>query len=158
MSKDIRCYDYVNHPYGQVRDALKTDALAVFRAATKAAASRAESVAAELRLDLGGISIGTDISIAITGTGENADGQSMSLRLEREAAKLPELFPLMKAELQIYPLTRTETQLDFSGTYEPPMGAVGEMLNAVAGHRIADVSVHRFVSEVAAHLRRTLGG
>ncbi|MEP7362133.1 MAG: hypothetical protein ABI972_02675 [Acidobacteriota bacterium] len=158
MSKDIRCYDYVNHPYEQVRDALKTDALAVFRAATKAATSRAESVAAELRLDLGGIAIGTDIAISVTGIGENVDGPSTSIRLEWEAAKLPGLFPLMKAELQIYPLTRTETQLDFSGTYEPPMGALGGVLNAVAGHRIADVSVHRFVSEVAAHLRRTLEG
>jgi hypothetical protein len=157
MSKDIRCYDYVNHPYAQVRDVLKADALAVFRAATKAATSRAESVAAELRLDLGGIAIGTDIVIAITGVEEKTEGPSTTLRLEWEAAKLPRLFPLMKGELNIYPLTRTETQLDFSGTYDPPMGTLGELLDVVAGHRIADVAVHRFVSEVAEHLRRTLG-
>lgn len=157
MSKDIRCYDYVNHPYAEVRDALKTDALAVFRAATKAATSRAETVAAELRLDLGGIAIGTDIVIAVTGIEEKADGPSATLHLEWEAAKMPGLFPLMKAELHVYPLTRTETQLDFSGKYDPPMGALGGLLDAVAGHRIADVAVHRFVSAVAEHLRRTLG-
>jgi hypothetical protein len=28
--------------------------------------------------------------------------------------------------------------------------------NALAGHRIAEVSVHRFVSDVAAHLRQSL--
>ena len=157
MTKDIRCYDYVNHPYAGVRDALKADALAVFRAATKAATSRAESVAAELRLDVGGIAIGADIVIAVTRIEEKADGPSTTLHLEWEAAKMPGLFPLMKAELHVYPLTRTETQLDFSGKYDPPMGALGGLLDAVAGHRIADVAVHRFVSAVAEHLRRTLG-
>jgi len=50
MSKgfEIRCYDYVNHPYEKVRDALKREALDVFQRATKTAASRAQSVAAEL--------------------------------------------------------------------------------------------------------------
>ena len=41
MSKrsEIHCYDYVNHPYEQVRDALNKDAPVVFQSATKAAAS-----------------------------------------------------------------------------------------------------------------------
>ena len=68
----------------------------------------------------------------------------------------PRLFPLMKAELSIYPLTSTETQLDFSGVYEPPFGAVGKRMNAIVGHRIAEASVHRFVSDVAGYLRQTL--
>ncbi|MFN0101858.1 MAG: hypothetical protein ACKV2U_07185 [Bryobacteraceae bacterium] len=160
MINEIRCYDYVNHPYERVRDAVRKDALAVFRAATKAAEFRAQSVAAELRVDLGGIAIGTDIMIAVKGIEEKAaePGTSASTRLhlEWEAATFPGLFPLMKAELSLYPLTATETQLDFSGVYKPPMGPLGGVLNAVLGHRIADVSVHRFVSSVAEHLRRTL--
>jgi hypothetical protein len=62
----------------------------------------------------------------------------------------------MKAELSVYPLTRTETQLDFAGLYEPPLGTVGKAVNAIVGHRIAEVSVHRFVSDVAGYLRQTL--
>ena len=67
MSKgrEIRCYDYVNHPYERVRDALKHDALAVFQSATKAAASRAQSIAAELHVDVGGIGVKTDIKISV---------------------------------------------------------------------------------------------
>ena len=59
MSKgrEIHCYDYVNHPYEQVRDALSKDAPAVFQSATKAAASRAQSIASELQIDMGGIRI-----------------------------------------------------------------------------------------------------
>jgi hypothetical protein len=44
-----------------------------------------------------------------------------------------------------YPLTATETQLDFWGIYEPPLGAVGKAMNAIIGHRIAEASVHRFI-------------
>ena len=62
----------------------------------------------------------------------------------------------MKAELSIYPLTASETQLDFLGLYEPPFGAVGKAMNAIVGHRIAEVSVHRFVSDVTAYLRQVL--
>jgi hypothetical protein len=161
MSKgsEIRCYDYVNHPYEQVRDALRQDALTVFQSATKAAASRAQSIAAELHVDIGGIGITTDVSIAIKSIEEKIDAVSAPvtrLLLEWEAATMPRLFPLMQAELSIYPLTATETQLDFSGLYEPPFGALGKAMNAVVGHRIAEVSVHRFINDVAGYLRQAL--
>jgi hypothetical protein len=161
MSKgrEIRCYDYVNHPYEQVRDALRQDALIVFQSATKAAASRAQSIAVELHVDIGGIGITTDISIAVQSIEEKIDAVSTPvtrLLLEWEAATMPRFFPLMKAKLSIYPLTATETQLDFSGLYEPPFGAVGKAMNAVVGHRIAEVSVHRFINDVAGYLRQAI--
>ena len=158
--REIRSYDYVNHPYERVRKALSQNALTVFQSATRAAASRAQSVAAELHVDVGGIGVKTDIKILVKSIEEKvADASSTAatrLLLEWEAATMPRLFPLMKAELSIYPLTATETQLDFSGVYEPPFGAVGKTMNAMLGHRIAEVSVHRFVSDVAAYLRQTL--
>jgi hypothetical protein len=38
------------------------------------------------------------------------------------------------------------------------LGTVGKALNAIAGHRIAEASVHRFVDDVARHLRKALSG
>jgi hypothetical protein len=163
MSKgrEIHSYDYVNHPYQQVRDALSKDAPAVFQSATKAAAARAQSVASELRLDLGGIAIQADIRVSVNHVEEKPpegiSGPETRLQLEWEAATMPRLFPFMRAELAIYPLTSTETQLDFQGVYEPPFGALGKAVNAVVGHRIAEASVHRFVSDVAEYLRQAVG-
>lgn len=158
--REIRFFDYVNHPYERVRDALGQDALKVFQAATKAAASRAQTVAAELHVDFGGIGVNTDIKIKVKKveekSGEASAGSVTRLRLEWEAATLPQLFPVMNGELVIYPLTATETQLDFSGEYEPPFGAVGKTMNAIVGHRIAEASVHRFVTDVAGYLRKEL--
>ena len=158
--REIRSYDYVNRPYERVRDALRQNALTVFQSATTAAASRAQSVAAELRVDFGGIGVKTDINISVKNVEEKiidpTSTPTTRLLLEWEAATMPRLFPLMKGELAVYPLTATETQLDFSGIYEPPFGAVGKTMNAIIGHRIAEVSVHRFVSDVAGYLRRAL--
>jgi hypothetical protein len=107
--REIRCYDYVNHSYERVRDALKQNALAVFQSATKNAAARAQSLAAELRVDFGGIGVKTDIKIALKGMEERVPDPisipTTTLRLEWEAAAMPRLFPLMKGELSIYPLT-----------------------------------------------------
>lgn len=157
---EIRSYDYVNQPYDRVRDALRQGAQAVFQSATKAAADRARSVASELHVDIGGIGVKADIKITVKSVEDKVhDGISApatNLFLEWEAATMPGLFPLMNAKLSIYPLTPTETQLDFSGEYEPPFGAIGKAMNAIVAHRIAEASVHRFVADVAAYLRDTL--
>ena len=158
-SREIRSYDYVNHPYERVRDDLRKDAANVFHLATKSAVSHAQSVATELHVDFGGIGVKADITVCIKTVEEKSDtppSPTTRLLLEWEAASMSGLFPVMNAELSIYPLTPTETKLDFFGHYEPPFGAVGKAMNAMVGCRIAEVSVHRFVSEVAEYLRRTL--
>jgi hypothetical protein len=108
---------------------------------------------------LGG-SASRDIKISIKNIEEKvADGNSgpaTRLQLEWEAATAPGFFPFMKADLSVYPLTSAETQLDFGGLYEPPFGALGRAMNAVAGHRIAEASVHRFINDVAEYLRKSL--
>jgi hypothetical protein len=157
--REIHCYDYVNHPYERVRDALSRDALTIFQLATKSAVSRAQSVATELHVDFGGVGIKADIKVQVRNIKEMVDtipSPATCLLLEWEAATMPGLFPFMKAELSIYPLTATETQLDFLGHYEPPFGMMGKAVNALVGYRVAEASVHRFVSDVAGYLRQTL--
>jgi hypothetical protein len=134
--------------------------LAVFQSATKAAAARVQSVAAELHVDIAGVGVKTDINIAVRKIEEKVADPASSpitrLQLVWEAANAPQFFPLMNGELSIYALTSTETQLDFFGVYEPSFGALGKTMNAIVGHRIAEASVHRFIADVAAYLRQTL--
>jgi len=156
-SSEIRSFDYVNFPYERVREVLTTDALAVFHAATQAASGRTRSVASALRVEIAGIEFGKEIAISVREKDQKAKGATMTrLQVDWKAASAPGLFPLMKAELGIYPLTATETQLDFSGRYEPPLGWLGTAVDVAVGHRIAEASVHRFVAEVAQYLRTEL--
>src|SRR5215470_355507 len=107
--REIRSYDYVNRPYERVRDVLTQHALTVFQSATKTAASRAQSIAAELHVDFGGIGVKTDVKIALNGVEEQSVDTTSTpttrLMLEWEAATMPRLFPLMKGVLALYPLT-----------------------------------------------------
>ena len=158
--QEIRSYDYVNHPYANVREALVADAPGIFRAATRVAADRARSVAAELRVTLAGVDVSADIVCTI-GTIEDATGGPQAGPVTRipvswEAARNPRFFPLMSSVLAVYPLTSTETQLDFLGHYDPPLGVVGEAMDALVGHRIAEASVHRFITDIARYLREHL--
>lgn len=159
-AREIRYYDYVNADYAKVCGVLRRDVLSVCRAATTTAAARAASLASELRVNVGGFEIGTEIDIALGPVEERAaDTKTPAATifpLEWKAARLPRLFPFMHAQLLVYPLTPTETQLELVSRYDPPLGAVGAALDALVGHRIADASVHRFLSEIAAHLRQTL--
>jgi hypothetical protein len=159
-SREARYYDYVNAGYERVCEVLRRDVLAVCHSATKTAASRAASLASELHVNVGGFDVGTDIAIKL-GPIEEHPGDAKAPRtttfaLEWEAARLPRLFPFMHATLVVYPLTPTETQLELVSRYDPPLGPFGAAVDALVGHRIADASVHRFLSEVAAHLRATL--
>jgi len=91
MAREIRCFDYVNHPYERVREALSGDARAVFQAATRAASSRAESVAAALKVNIGSLEVATEIAISI-GDVEQSPAQALSpprtrIELEWEAAR-----------------------------------------------------------------------
>ena len=159
-SKSVRVFDYVNHPYKAVREKLTSGETSIFRDATKVAAARAKSVASELHVNFAGIEVGTEISISVTGVKNDEEtarsGPITRIELEWEAAKMPRLFPFMKAELSIYALTDGETQLDLLGNYVPPFGLLGSAMDAVIGHRIAEASVHQFIVDVAAYLRNEL--
>jgi hypothetical protein len=159
VSKAISVYDYVNHPYQAVRDKLTKDALGVFRNSTKIAAMRAKTVASELHIHMAGIEIGTEIDISVKSVEERSTALSAPvtrIELEWKSLKMPGLFPFMKAELSIYPLTSMETQLYLSGNYEPPLGMLGSLIDAAGGYRIAEASVHQFITDVAVYLRKEL--
>lgn len=154
---DIRSYDYVNKPYAEVCSALVNDPAAVFGKATKAAAARVESVAADLHVSVAGLDVGAEVVLSIGDISESESptgpGKVTRIPIEWEASERPRLFPLMNGELSVYPLTARETQLDFLGRYQPPLGLLGTAVDAMVGHRIAEASVHRLIADVAQYLR-----
>lgn len=150
----------MNKPYERVHSLLEWNAQTVFRNATNAAALRAERVASALHVNIGGIEIGKDIDILVKSVERSRRTESVPeatrIRMEWKASRVPGLFPLMTAEMNVFPLTPNETQLDFVGEYEPPLGALGGVIDTAIGHRIAEASVHQFVSDVAAYLTSSI--
>ncbi|GMQ85499.1 MAG: hypothetical protein BMS9Abin07_1065 [Acidimicrobiia bacterium] len=63
------------------------------------------------------------------------------------------LFPRMDGDLMIEPLGPDLTQLSFQGSYTPPFGAPGLLLDQWVLHRVAEASVKNLVDRVADSLR-----
>ncbi len=158
--KNIHCYDYVNHPYEKVVAAMKRDAQGIFTSATKSAASRVSDVVAELHVNVAGIEMGKDVQIKINKIEETLQDygsrSKTEISFDWSAIDNPGLFPVMHGTLQIYPLTDHETQLDVSGEYEVPLGILGDAIDAVVGHGVAQASALKFTNDIAAHLRAIL--
>jgi len=159
QGRELRCYDYVNRPYVEVRDALYADAHGIFARATNAAASRANALVAQLHVRLGAIAVAADVDIKVLAAEATASPfgtKATRFALEWQSAHSPGLFPAMKAWLTVYALSSSETQLDFEGLYDPPLGLIGDAVDALLGRRIAEACVLRFVQDVAELLRHEM--
>lgn len=160
--REIRAFDYVNQPYERVRGALEAQAATLLQRATKLAGTRSGELVAALSVDIGGFELSKDVSISIgeireVQSGSSKHSRTLCVPLQWQALDKPTLFPVMRAELLVYALSSTETQVELRGSYEPPLGPLGGALDAVAGHRVAEAAVHRFVVAVVERLRNDLG-
>jgi hypothetical protein len=147
---NLRCYDYVNHDYATVTAELIADPTRVFRDATSAGDRP------ELHVGIGDRMVRREIELAVHGiaeTRDELDRPKLKVDVSWHAAHHPNLYPKMRATLWVYPLSSTETQLELAGTYEPPLGALGEALDAIAMHGFAEASVAELVRELAIYLR-----
>jgi hypothetical protein len=158
--RTLRLYGYVERPYERVRTLLRAEPLALLARATTSAAKRAQELVANLRVGLGGIEIGVDVRTAVLGVREEESIAGMPpvtcIELGWEAVHAPALFPLMHARLSLWPTLSSETQLEIEGEYQPPFRGLGSTLDAVLLHRIAQASVHRFLEDAIAQIRREL--
>lgn len=75
-----------------------------------------------------------------------------SVPVEWWATGTPGLFPRMEAELTVAEMGDTLTQVRFQGTYQPPLGPVGRVLDRTLFGRFAEASVKDFVDRVIAIL------
>jgi hypothetical protein len=158
--RKLRCYQYVNRPYSQVRDLLRKEPLELLQRATTSASSRASALAASLRIRVGGVEVGVDVRPTLQRIREEDPVGGLSpvvcLEIAWEAIRTPALFPAMRLELSAWPLSSSETQLEIAGEYTPPLGVVGNTVDAAVGHRIAEASVHRFLDDIVEQMRRDL--
>jgi hypothetical protein len=156
----LRCYQYVNRGYERVRGFLRDRGSDLFQRATTSAAARADALASTLHVSAGGLEVGVDVHIKVHDVRDEEWMPGLSpvtrVALSWEAARAPAIFPSMRAVLSAWPLSTAETQLEIEGTYTPPLGLVGNAIDALLGHRVAEAAVHRFLEDLVEHLRREL--
>lgn len=155
MARELHCYAYVEAPFDLVTRLLAEDARGVLQHATDDAADQAGTLSHRLKVEVGGFEVGKDVVIEVGDFDPRGVARSV-VPLSWHAEKGRLLFPEMRAELEVAAVTFDPplTQVTLSGSYEPPLGAVGAGADRVLLHRLADATAHRLVHEVADSLRR----
>jgi hypothetical protein len=159
-NRTVRCYNYVNRPYKDVREVFHRHPLDLLHRATSSAAARARPLVSTLHAPIGAIEVGVDVHVHVRGVTDEkspADGSDVTrVEIRWESDRAPAIFPVMHATLSASPLSPSETQLEIEGEYQPPLGALGTAADAWVGHRIAEAVVHRLLAEIVAELQREI--
>jgi hypothetical protein len=146
----IYYFVHLDRPFGEVRRQL----LGVLSGLDGMAAA-AYREGEEIRARIG---LGEPPSVAKTvrlEVGEPVgEDETMLLPIVWEATGTPGLFPRMEAEVVLAALGPALTQLSLRGSYRPPLGPIGRVVDRTLLHRVAEASVKGFVDRVA----RTIEG
>jgi hypothetical protein len=62
------------------------------------------------------------------------------------------LLPVMNGKVDVSPVSSDETRLTVSGMYEPPLGRVGEQIDEVLMHNVAEGTVKELAEQIAERL------
>jgi len=74
-----------------------------------------------------------------------------------EAVGGPPIFPSMQGTLHVAPDGPSTTRLTLNASYDPPLGKLGEGMDRVVMHRLAQITMSDFVARLAAALAVAVG-
>jgi hypothetical protein len=108
----------------------------------------------ELRFEIGGGAITRRVRAEVGPMIIEPD--SLRIPVRWKDAEHPKLFPVMDGELHISDVGGSDIELRLVGEYRLPLGAIGAAADMVAGHRVAEKSLHGFLTEVTKRLQAKL--
>jgi hypothetical protein len=79
---------------------------------------------------------------------ETAESAGLAIRWEASGPG-GGLFPVLDADVTLSPVGDEVTLLALQGTYRPPLGAVGDVLDRAMLHRVAAATIRNFISGLA---------
>ena len=149
---------WLHMPYALVDTLVREDPLALL-------ASGGRLVDDEVHMELSAHMPGTGIAVAAEAAFEVGDVEdhpgpipSVRVPLSWRATHGQQFFPRMDAYFEAFPTTPTDTELAIVGEYEPPLGAVGALVDHTVMHRVASEAVAELLEAIAGeikHRRRT---
>ncbi len=132
---------------------LSGDAGRILQAATDRARTHATSVRSSLHATVGGFEVARGATIDV-GEVEHVELTRSRISLRWYASQGAILFPVTTATLDITALSLhpPRVQVALAGSYEPPLGWLGDAVDAALGHRVAASTVAHFVEDVVTRL------
>lgn len=153
MDRPLHAHQDVKVRFDDAIELLTNAPDSLLQEATDAGSPHDDEVVAALHARVAGVPVTRDIVIEV-GTPKPIEALRTVLPLRWRAASSDSLFPTVEAQLEIAALSMypPRVQLTLSGSYDPPFGAAGDIIDRVLVHRLADDVVQDFVAAIAARL------
>jgi hypothetical protein len=151
----LRDFVIVDRPYPQVASAVRRDNGAWLRPLAVVAHREGESLRVRVGPGDRGLLV-KEFDLLLGPIQETTDGLLVATLWQ--ATGVPALFPTMEADLSISRLGELQTYLSLDGRYRRPLGVVGEHVDDLLLHRIAERSIRAFLQGVALELEDRVVG
>src|SRR5665213_1823903 len=137
----------VHRSYEDVRMAFAADPHALIDRNAAAAYNEGELLCLQLQPLLKHVRFGKKVWVDIGDAYFRTDGLVLPVHWWAKGAT--HLFPTLDGDLEVMPFGESNTQLTFSGRYEPPLGGIGRSLDRMLLHRVAEASIRSFLKKLA---------
>src|SRR5437870_11624952 len=148
----LRAYVELNLAIAEVEEALVRSPAEWIPGLASSAEERGDQLLAEVGFPVGGLQVGKRVEIEL-GPPVRTPSRTW-LPVTWRATGPRGIFPTLEGELEVAALGRHLTQLGLSARYKPPFGLVGESLDRLLLHRVAEATIRDFVERVAVALRQ----
>ncbi len=136
----------VDLPVDDVRKAL-VNATALLAESASTAYEHGEGL--RMRVGPGGSRSGFAKTVEVTTGAVIVKDDTVTVPLMWEVTGAGSIFPRLDASLEIAPLSADLTQITLFGRYDPPLGRIGERLDRLVLHRLAENTIRAFLADVA---------
>lgn len=147
----LRSYVELNLPIAVVADALLRTPERWIPELASSAEERGDRLLGEVGFPVSGHQVGKKVEIEL-GQPVRTPGRTW-LPITWRATGPKGLFPSLEGELEVAALGPSLSQLGLSARYKPPFGLVGESLDRILLHRVAEATIRDFVERVGAALQ-----
>lgn len=155
MDRPIYSYAYAKVDFDDAIALLAGDPERLLQDATMASVAHTERIVATLHADVVGRGVDRDVVIEL-GEFDPVEILRSVVPVRWKAARGHLWFPTMDASLEVAALSLRPplVQVTLVGTYRPPLGPLGAVVDVIGAHRIAEATTLAFVNEVASRLER----
>lgn len=144
----VRDFTYVEVPFTHVATALAgAGSLDQQAHAAVEAADRFLAIIGPL-----GSAPGLSKAVVVTVGQPHEQGDGLAVPIVWTATGPRALFPSLEGDLELAPAGPQRTQLTLLGTYTPPGGELGRLLDRYVLHRVAEATIRSFLTELARSL------
>lgn len=155
MDRPLHAHTDVDVRFDDAIELLVTAPGAVLQEATDTRNGEDDEILAALEARVAGVTFSRDVIIEVDPP-RHVEALRTVLPLRWRAASAEALFPTVEAQLEVAALSMypPRVQLTLTGTYEPPFGGAGHIIDRVLVHRLAANVVEDFLAAVAERLRQ----